>query len=252
MDAKGDFGATHPLRVPCAVARACGARTQRLACVIRRRQPRAAPGGCKQVVFQVRRALRVVRKLTSARRCPSPDANRVGLSQATVKRQLDFQPRPSPLGSSTVYPAFFQSSHSLCDDMDVLSTGLIMRPARAPRTCLPVKIFSSGGQSGLSFSSLHNVASATRRSFAKETHVMVSRRRCSCVAAPSFSEFFTSSIVAQLSATTTPSTSSAPPLPSGMKSVLQSRFASGYPFSRIYLSRHSDASCSKPVARFAL
>jgi hypothetical protein len=29
-------------------------------------------------------------------------ANQVGLSQATVKWQLDFQPRPSPLGSSTV------------------------------------------------------------------------------------------------------------------------------------------------------
>jgi len=78
-----------------------------------------------------------------------------------VKWQLDFHPRPSPLGSSTVY-FFVHSSQSSCEEMDAASTGLIMRPARAPRTSLPAKIFSSGGQSGLSFSSLQNAASAKR------------------------------------------------------------------------------------------
>ena len=50
----------------------------------------------------------------------------------------------------------------------------------------------------------------------RRTHPMMLRRRCSCEAAPSFSEFFTSRTITQLLATTTPSTSSNPPFPSGM------------------------------------
>lgn len=86
--------------------------------------------------------------------------------QVTVKWQLDSQHMPSPLGSSTTYPIFFQSSASCFGDIE-LSMGLMMRPARAPITRLPAKILSSGGQLGLSFTSLcvrvrHEVQSSTR------------------------------------------------------------------------------------------
>jgi hypothetical protein len=175
-------------------------------------------------------------------------------TQETVKWQLDFQLRPSPLGSNTVKPCCSHCAHSVCDDTCGLTTDLMMRPARAPNTFLPANIFSSGGQSGRSFNALRAKHHWPHRRRTKHTatHRMMSSTRCNWIAAASVSLFFASSTTAHSSANTTPSTSNFFPRPSGTHTTSQTRFASGCPVSRMSVTRHSDAACSKTGANFPL